>query len=76
MSDDVRRIGLRPDSHRDTTSGIWLLYLTSQRSQFYKLQVVGTRKQDASRKMSDPETCWYASMTGMSDDGSGEDVSA
>ena len=27
-------------------------------------------------KISDPETRWYASKTGMSDDGRGDDVSA
>ena len=41
MSDDVRRIGLR--RHLDS-----VLDFAERQSQFYKLQVVGTRKQDAS----------------------------
>ena len=55
MSDDVRRIGFRPDA----PSGHYQRHLDSvldfaeRRSQFYKLQVVGTRKQDASRNTFD-----------------------
>ena len=55
MSDDVRRIGFRPDA----PSGHYQRHLDSvldfaeRQSQFYKLQVVGTRKQDASRSTFD-----------------------
>ena len=51
LADESKRdaLGFALTHHRDTTSGIWVLYLTSQRSQFCKLQVVVTRKQDASR---------------------------
>ena len=55
MSDGVRRIGFRPDApsehyqrHLDS-----VLDFAERRSQFYKLQVVGTRKQDASRSTFD-----------------------
>ena len=55
MSDDVRRIGFRPDApsghcqrHLDSA-----LDFAERQSQFYKLQVVGTRKQDDSRSTFD-----------------------
>ena len=55
MSDDVRRIGFRPDApsehqqrHLDS-----VLEFAERHSQFYKLQVVGTRKQDDSRSTFD-----------------------
>ena len=55
MSDDVIRIGFRPDApsghyqrHLDS-----VLHFAERQSQFFKLQVVGTRKQDASRSTFD-----------------------
>ena len=50
MSDDVGRIGVRrdaPSGHHQRHLDSVLAFAESQ-SQFYKLQVVGTRKQDAS----------------------------
>ena len=55
MSDDVGRSGFRPDA----PSGHYQRHLDSvldfaeRQSQFYKLQVVGTRKQDTSRSTFD-----------------------
>ena len=55
MSDVVRRMGFRPDA----PSGRYQRHLDSvldfaeRQSQFYKLQVVGIRKQDASRSTFD-----------------------